>query len=194
MNCTIESEFPWRECVSAVPGVELSVRLPPLLAIVLSRARSRQEIPTAVRELHDQLGPIRYELYEFDQMVRTEPDQVKLENKARYIQESFATIVPDSRENLGQRNLVRIWHLLKSIQKAYGIAINPTLLNAEELRSLMASASAAVVEDRSIVDRTMSARVFSDLLRTDSVVQLLKRHFSELELKALEKTFKTGQT
>ncbi len=184
--------IPWQECVSAVPGVELSVRLPPLLAIVLTRAQSRQDVPSVVRELHDQLGPIRYELYEFDQMVRTEPDQVKLEQKATYIQESFATIVPDSREDVGRRNLVRIWSLLKPITKAYGIAINPTLLNPEELRSLIASAHEAVVENNSIVDRTMSGRAFSELLRTDSVVQILKRHFDESELKALEKTYRGG--
>ena len=184
---------PWRECVSAVPGVELSVRLPPLLAIVLTRAQSRQDIPEVVRELHDQLGPIRNELYVFDQMVRTEPDQVKLERKTTYIQESFTAIVPDSRENTARRTLVRIWSLLKPVTKAYGIAINPTLLNPEELRSFIASAHEAVVENTSIVDRTMSGRAFSDLLRTDSLVQLLKRHFDQSELNALEKTYRADK-
>lgn len=185
--------IPWRECVSSVPGVDLSVRLPPLLAIVLTRAQSRQDIPSIVRELHDQLGSIRSELYEFDQMVRTETDQVRLEKKTTKIQESFAAIVPESRENIGMRTLARIWSLSKPLTLAYAIAIEPTLLNPESLRDLIASAYEAVVENSSIVDRTMSGRAFSELLRTDSVVKLLKKHFDDSELNALEKTYRDKQ-
>ncbi len=106
-------KIPWRESVSAVPGVEYSFHLPPLLAIVLGRAKSRQDVPSVVRELHDQLGPVRHELYEFDQMVRSETDQVQLERKTIAIQESFAAIVPDSRENTFTAN--RVMSMFKGI-------------------------------------------------------------------------------
>ncbi len=124
---------PWQQCVSNVPGVEYSIDLPPLLAIVLSRAASRERIPEVIKELHDELGPVRYELHEFDNLVRTETSQVALESKTARIQEAFMAIVPASRHQYARRTLARVWKLTRPLAKAYGLAINPTSLESRAL-------------------------------------------------------------
>jgi hypothetical protein len=184
-------KLPWDQYVSSVPGVELSIQLPPLLAVVLTRAKKRGDIPDVVRALHDELGPVRYELIEFDHMVRSSSEQVALENKTKRIQESFAAIVPESRLDTGRNTIARMWSLVRPLRQTYNIAINPISIDAEKLQELVESCQSAVMQDASLADRTTSARTFTKLVRTESMLSLLKRHFTTPELAAMEKTFAT---
>jgi hypothetical protein len=123
-------------------------------------------------------------------MVQTETDQVRLEQQATQIQEAFSAVFPASRDSGGLRLLARVWALARPLSRAYGIAVNPVALDPDKLREFIESARQAATHDPSLVDRTMSSRTFASLLRTESVTSLVKKHFSEAEQAALEKTYR----
>lgn len=182
-------KIPWRECVASIPGVEYAIELPPLLAIVLDRAKTRESIPDVLRELHGELGPVRHELYEFDRLVHAELDQAALERKVVRIKEAFIAIVPETRADEVLRTLARCWSLGQTIAKAYPRAIASAAIDSGQIAQLLSEASEVVYNHSgNLVDRTLSSRKFAGLLRTNSIHKLVRRHFSEAEISALERS------
>jgi hypothetical protein len=172
----------------AVPTLGLNIHVPPLLAIVLHRASNRNDLPAATVELRSELDRVRAELCEFDHMVRTEESQQHLEKKCREIEEAFAAIVADSRLDRGARTLGKIWSLNRPVRSAYNIATNPTALSPEALSKLMSEIQSAVTQNLSLVDRTITSAMFSRLLRTDNNRKLLAKHFTDSEIKSLDRS------
>ena len=174
-----------QEHVKSAPGLGYSVRIPPLLAVVLDRAATRAALPRAITELRGELDRVRAELCEFDEMIRSNESQTALERKCVHIHESFAAVVPESRLELGARMLARTWSLIKPIRSAYNIAVNPVALSPSQLEKLASDVKAAVIENASLVDRTVTAATFSRLLRAANFRALIARHFSDREMSAL---------
>jgi hypothetical protein len=177
----------WAKQVSELPSFDLQIPIPPLVAVVLDRAGNRQAIPAAIEELRDQLMDVRGELCEFDHLTRNIRKQTDAEKFSKKILESFAAVVPESRLDRGFKPLARIWNLLTPIRTAYSIVANPSELNPENIERALKQAKEAVKGDTSLVDRTHTAATFAKLLRTDTVYQLLGRHFSPTELRLLQK-------
>jgi hypothetical protein len=47
-----------------------------------------------------------------------------------------------------------------------------------------------LIESRSLVDRTVTARTFAGLLNTEAVQSLVKHHLSEAEIAAIERSIR----
>jgi hypothetical protein len=182
-------EVPWKACVASVPGAQFNIEVPPLLSVVLDRAASRTEIPDVIRALHDELGPVRYELFEFNQLIHSKCSQAELERKAARIKEAFIAIVPEAKADVGQRALAKCWELAKVLAKGYATAIHPVAIDGAKVVALLDEASQVVMNNTGrLVDRTMSSRKFARLLRTKSVHSIIRKHFTEAEIRTLEKT------
>jgi len=54
----------------------------------------------------------------------------------------------------------------------------------------LAPSAGLVIEDQAVVDRTVTARTFADLVQVEAVQSLVKHHFSASEIDAIEKTMK----
>lgn len=156
---------------------------------MLDRAASRTEIPDVIRALHDELGPVRYELFEFNQLIHSKCSQAELERKAARIKEAFIAIVPEAKADVGQRALAKCWELAKVLAKGYATAIHPVAIDGAKVVALLDEASQVVMNNTGrLVDRTMSSRKFARLLRTKSVHSIIRKHFTEAEIRTLEKT------
>jgi hypothetical protein len=179
-------DLSWREHTSRIPKLDVSVHLPPFLAIVLDRAGNREEIPDAIRTLRAELQFVRYELSEFNALLRHDDvNQAAAERRAQSILAAFDAIVPASRLDRGWRPLAAVWSLVKPLRTAYSAVSEPWLLDVDQLEVMLREANEAVVRNSSIVDETLTSRTFSDLLRTDQLRHLIGRHFGEDEMRRL---------
>ena len=182
-------KVPWHKCVKSVIGAEFNIELPPLLAIVLDRSKARDDIPISILELHDELGPVRYELFEFNKLMQGDFSQAELERKVARINEAFIAIVPKAKVDAGRRAFAQCWETSKIIAKGFATAIQPVAVDGEKVLTLLEEASEVVMNNTGhLVDRTVSSRKFSQLLRTKSIHGLIRRHFTDAEIRMLEKT------
>jgi hypothetical protein len=168
----------WRAVVESVPDVELSVALPPLVAIVLDRASSRDNIPEAIRSLREELAPVRTEMLRFSDVVRSATGQREIETRSHDIKASFDAIVPASR---------RPRTVVLPLLKLYRAIRSP-------LDSLISHLNPAYQPDdpRVLASRTVTGRTFSRLLATDSMYSLAKAFFTPTEIRNLERTFRAS--
>jgi hypothetical protein len=163
----------WQRALEVVPDIDAAVQLPPLLAIVLDRAPNRSAIPRAIRELRDELASVRVEMLGLSDLVQGARSQKEIERKCKSVQESFAAALPASR-----RPPVSF---LLPLLKLYKASRSPL----DEVIKLLNPAY--VPEDpRIIANRTVTGRVFSHLLATDSMHSLVTHFFSPQEIRALE--------
>ena len=165
----------WKEAVAAVPEIDVAVPLPPLLAVVLDRAQSRETIPTAIRELRDELSPIRTEMLRFSEMVRGARRQKEIENDSRAIKASFEAVVRASRQQHGiiLLPLLKLYKAMKSPLDLLINALNPAYTPKDP---------------QWIANRTVTGRTFSKLLATDSMHSLVSNFFSDAEIRNLERS------
>ena len=87
----------WNSSEFIPPTIESSIRLPPLLSIVLSRASSRDAIPEAIIEIRGETAQVRNEILGFNAMISGAYNQVELENECKRITQSFESIFKSSR-------------------------------------------------------------------------------------------------
>lgn len=165
----------WAEAVEVVPSVGLSVKLPPILAIVLDRASRRSEIPDAITELREEVAPVRTELVGFNELVTGALDQRELESRCRAIKESFQAVVPASRFEAPSvvLPLLKLYRAVRTPLDWLISALNPAYRPEDP---------------RIIANRTVTGRIFRELLRTDSMHSSLTHFFSESELRSLDRS------
>ena len=112
-----------------------------------------------------------------------------LEHKVARIKEAFIAIVPEARADVVRRTLARSWQLGKTVAKGFATAISPAAIDGARITQLLAEASEVVYNNSgTLVDRTVSSRKFSSLLRTNSIHVLLARHLTKAEISALERS------
>lgn len=162
----------WDAALGLVPDFDFSVSLPPLLAIVLDRAASRDDIPAQIRTLRAELAPVRRELHSLSQLLEGALDQRAIEERCKDVAQSFGAIVAASR--------LRDASLLLPLLKLFKAAKSP-------LDSVISALNPQYqpTDPRILADRTITGRTFARLLRTDSVAAMLKHHFTEAERRAL---------
>ena len=164
----------WAAAVSSVPDVEVKVDLPPLLAIILDRAPTRDSIPQAIAELRAELEPVRLEMRGFGEIVKGALTQREVERRCRSIQASFDAVLKVSREERGS--------VLLSLAKIYRAGVKKPLDTVIELLNPNYVPS----DPRILVNRTQTARLFSKLLATDSMHSLVSHVFTPSELRNLQ--------
>ena len=166
-------EKDWRAAMASVPDMEAVVPLPPLLAVALTRASNRSTIPAAINEMREELAPVRAELLGLAELVQSARKQVEIEQKCADVQRSFEAVLAASRYPEPS--------LLLPLLKLYKAAKSPLdtlikMLNPEYIPR----------DPRQIANRTVTGRMFSKLLQTDSMHSLVTHFFTAAEIEALE--------
>lgn len=179
---------PWMEIAQATPPLHVDIKLPPLLAIVLSRAMFREQIPDVLRELRDELQKVREELNYLNAFLDRPMSQADILAQVEKVNESFDAIVPEARLTKAARRRRRIASVYRGIlpvKQLYSIAVNPLSVDHEKFQELCGAARDAVAKDRRIVSRSVSAASFSELLRVGSIRDMVTSHFKDVELRLL---------
>ena len=163
----------WTENDFIPPSIEFDIHLPPLLSIVLTRASSRDSIPEAIESLREELNPIRIELLDFNNMITGSYNQVELENKCKIITQSFEAIFSASRYQ-GSTVIYPLLKLYKTMKKP--------------LDELMKKFNPNFVPEdpRTVANRTLTGKMLSNLLITDSMHSLVSHYFTKAEIRNLE--------
>ncbi|MBU6427599.1 MAG: hypothetical protein KGR26_01180 [Cyanobacteria bacterium REEB65] len=163
----------WDKAVGAVPQIEMTLSLPPLLGITLDRASSRENIPGAIAELRQELAASRQELSGFESVLRSARSQVEVERNVRYFSESLDSAFKASRKRHPSM-IFTVLSLIKVLRSPFQMIMNtfnPEFRDTDPL---------------SLVNRTVTAKTFSGLADTDSMHSLLTNFFTASEIRNLE--------
>jgi len=166
-------ETQWEQRMSVVPDIDVTIPLPPLAAIVLTRAKTRDDIPRAIVEVREELAPVRREMLRLSEVVQGAGRQKDIEAQIQEAQNSFAAALPASR-----RPPVSF---LFSLLKLYKAARTPLDALIKVLNP-----SYSPEDPRIIANRTVTGRIFSKLLNTDSMHSLVSYFFTDAEKKNLQ--------
>lgn len=179
----------WDKAVGDVPPVVCAFSLPPLLAIVLDRMDRREDLIPTIAALREELEPVRRELRELNAIV-TKPESVgEIHRRVKYITESFEAIMPEaalSEAQRFQRRFAVVHGLVRPLVKFMAGFVMKTGLTYDDVIGYARSAPDLVLESRSVVDRTVTAKTFSGLVRTEAIQSLVKHHFTTSEIDAIE--------
>jgi len=172
------------EVAQAGPQLRVELKLPPLLAIVLNRANCRSDVPAVLKELREEMAPIREDLVYLNRMIDACLDQSEIYAQTKRISESFDAIVAESLltpVELRWRRIISVFNLIKPVKQIYAIAADPLAADHEKFVEVFQSAKAAVQQDSRIVSRSVAASKFSELLRVGSVRDMVTSHFTNEE-------------
>jgi hypothetical protein len=175
---------PWMEVAQAGPQLRVELKLPPFLAIVLNRANFRSDIPTILRELREELIPVRKDLVRLNQMIDSCLKQSEIYAQSQKISQSFDAIVAESLltpVELRYRRIISIFNLIRPVRQIYSIAADPLSADPEKFIKSFQVAKEAVEKNRRIVSRSVAASKFSELLRTGSIRDMVTSHFTTEE-------------
>ncbi|MGB5235877.1 MAG: hypothetical protein WBN85_11985 [Candidatus Macondimonas sp.] len=179
---------PWVEIAQATPPLHIGAKLPPLIAIVLSRAASRERIPEVLRELREELSKVRADLNRMNALLDSTMSQADIQAHVRRVNESFDAIVPEAlltRTERRWRRLASVFRLIRPVHQLYSIAVDPLAVDHEKLKELFKDMHSAVAANSRIVSRSVSASAFSELLRVNSVRKTVLTHFTDAEVRLL---------
>ena len=184
----------WDKAVGDIPPVVCSFALPPLLAIVLHRLNNRADLKNVILELRVELASVRSELRSFNSIPTLSTLNSEIESRVKRITESFDAIVPESRLSNAQRWQRKIFSLQRLAKPLIKFAAGFVLRNGATMDDVLKFADSVpglAVDSDAIVDRTVTARAFVDLVSTESLQALVKHHFSQAELLAVERSIGT---
>ncbi len=178
-------ERPWMEIAQMEPALFIDVKLPPLIAIVLNRAQHREKIPEVLKDLREELAPVREDLKRVNLLLDSSISQADLNAQVRSINESFDAIVPEALltdAERRRRRITTVFRLAKPIWQIYSLAVNLLAADPDKLIQIVKNIGEAVPQNQKIVARSVTAAKFSELLRVDSARGLVTSHFSPQEI------------
>ncbi|HIC8797378.1 TPA: hypothetical protein ACW72Z_000292 [Aeromonas veronii] len=181
---------PWYDFAQSAPSLHLDLKLPPLLAIVLSRAPWREKIPEVLKDLREELNQLRSELNRLNKMIDTCMPQAEIISQTQKVNESFDAIVPESlltTAELRWRRVVSIFNFIRPIQQLYSIAADPLSAEPDKFFELVQSAKNIVAKDTRIVSRSIPAAKMAELLKIGNIRESILTHFTEQEVKLIAK-------
>lgn len=181
---------PWHEVAQSVPALHLDLKLPPLLAIVLSRAPWREQIPEVLKELREELGKLRSELNSLNMMIDACMSQADIIAQTQRVNESFDAIVPEALltpAKLRWRRIVSVFNFVRPVRQLYSIAADPLSADPDKFFELVQSARNVVAKDSRIVSRSIPAAKMAELLKVGNIRESITTHFSEQEVQLIAK-------
>jgi hypothetical protein len=157
------------KAIDQVPIIDESIKFPPLLAIILTRAQNRNKIPEAIHELRDEIEKVRHEMLTFSNMIKNGKDQATIEKYSKAIQSSFDSTFAASRYGGPDliAPLIKLYSGIKNPFDTYLSLIN----DAYKLET-----------PKQLATRTTTGKMFSKLLKTESVFHLAEKHFTQTEI------------
>jgi hypothetical protein len=168
----------WEQTLDVVPDIDSAIPMPPMISIVLDRSADRAGIPEAIAGLRAELSAVRTEMLGLSDMVQGALSQKEIEQKCREVQQSFEAALPASR-----RPPVS---LLLPILKAYRAVRSPL----DELIKVL-NPNFVPGDPRLLANRTVTGRLFSRLLATDSMHSMATHFFYPDEIAAIEHSLST---
>jgi len=181
---------PWINVAQSEPALFVDVRLPPLVAIVLSRAPSRENIPSVLTELREELTSVRVDLNRLNRKLDSTATQADINALVRSVNESFDAIVPEAlltNAERRKRRITSVFNFFTPMKQLYSIAVDPLSADPEKFIELFNLTHSVVLKNSRIVSRSVTAAKFSELLRVESVRGMVTTHFTKKEIKLLEK-------
>lgn len=179
----------WAKSTGDIPPVVCTFSLPPLLAVVLDRTSNRADLLATIRDLREELSPVRRELRELNDLV-TKPVAIgEIERKVSYVTESFEAIIPESglsTANRIQRRIAQVQGLARPIIKFMAGFVMKTGPSFEDIMGVARDVPDLVIESRSVVDRTVTAQTFAGLIQVEAIQSLVRHHFTSAEIDAIE--------
>ena len=172
---------PWSVHMSERPQMSLSITLPPLLAVVLSRSINRDSIPEAITQLRAELSPVRSELQEFNKLINSARSEAELSSTIDQLNASFEAIVPAALETnfeRRQRTLAEIFTLGGIIQPPIEFLLrllNPNYQPGPNIQRL--------------VNKTIVSRTFAKLLNMELIEPLCREFFTAAELRNIHRSY-----
>jgi hypothetical protein len=172
----------WEEATSVVPDIDFSIRLPPLVSIVLDRSSSRDSIPQTIRDLREELAPVRTEMLGLAESLRGPYNQRQVESRCRDVKASFEAVMPASRKPQTP--------FLLTLLQLYSAVKSPLDLVIKHLNP-----DYKPHDPRVLANRTVTGQKFTPLLaKTDSMYALLTHFFTEAEIRAMEASMRSQGT
>ncbi len=170
----------WGSASQLVPDIDYSMRLPPLLSIVLTRAKRRNDIPQVILELREELIPVRIEFDRFSNLVKSSFNEREIEDYCKRIQNSFDATFTASRESNSKvlLPLLKLYRGFKNPLESIIKVLNPSF---------------ELSDPHLLANRTNTGKTFSKLLKTDSMHSLLTYFFTKAELNSLDMDYKQTQ-
>ncbi len=162
----------WNDAVTRGPSVRSVIPLPPLVAIVLDRSNSRASIPETIVALREELQPVRNEMAQFEGMLRGGLPQKEIEDRLRFIEESFEATFKASRHP--KTVLLPLLKLYKNVRSPLDTIIK--YINPDYQPS----------NPRFVASRTATGRAFMGLLDTDSMHTLVSHFLSLSEVRNIQ--------
>jgi len=181
---------PWMEVAQSTPVLHAELKLPPLLAIVLSRSPHRENIPAIIAELYEELKSTRHELNLMNEMLDKTMSQAEIVAQTKKINESFDAIVAESLLTSSERKkrvIASVFNFIKPVRQLYSIAADPLSVDQDKFHKLFEDTSNAIAKDTRIVSRNVPAAKVAELLRIDSVREIILTNFTDSEVRLLEK-------
>lgn len=181
----------WKRATANIPPVVCSFSIPPLLAIVLDQANSRQDIPAIITGLRSELTEVRKELIELNSIATSAAGQAEIEALVKRVEQSFSAILPESRLTQPEKLARRFFRAQSVIRPIVQLATGFFLNNGNSIADIPGIAQQAAetfVQTEKIVERTITASKFAPMVKTESIQQLVKHHFSEVEILAIEQS------
>lgn len=179
---------PWMELAQETPPIHVELKLPPLLAILLNRAPTRETIPDALRDLREELRPARAELNQLNEMLESSLTQADLHDQCLSAMRSFDAVVPEAlltSKQRWKRRIASVYRSLRPLHQLYSIAVDPLAVDSDQFRELFETTKSAVAQNSRIVARSVAAAGLAELLKTESVRSIVKGCFSESEIDLL---------
>ncbi len=179
----------WNKAIGDLPPVHCTFSMPPLLSIVLDRMSSRNKLLETLISLRDELAPVRAELIELNQIVTSSANIGEIVKRTQHITQSFDAIISESmmsRSQKIQRRFAVVQGLVRPIINFMAGFVMKTGTSYEDIIASGDNLQSKVLESRSIIDRTVTAKMFSHLVNIESLQNLVKFHFSNSEINAIE--------
>ncbi|MBZ9884714.1 hypothetical protein LB535_20410 [Mesorhizobium sp. CA10] len=186
----------WDKSTGGLPPVVCTFNLPPLLAITLNQMTSRQDLKDAVMSLRAELAPVRKELLEFNEIVTQSTSNAEIEARVASISASFDAILPESRLSGAQRfqrRIVSVQRLVRPLVKFAAGFFTQTGGSWSDAMSAVGGVEQLLMESDAIVQRTVTAKTFSGLVRTEAIQSLVQTHLTNSEISAIEQSIRRSR-
>ncbi len=186
----------WKQAVGDLPPIICTFALPPLLAIVLDRLNNREDLKSVIADLREETKAARAELLHFNDLVTSSRSQPEIEAQIKRIDQSFDAIIPESRLSGAQRfqRQVGVIHrLVRPLVKFMAAFATNTGVPYDDIVRYAGGVEKLVLETSSVVDRTVTAKTFAGLVKTESIQSLVQHHFWPSEIAAIERSLSARQ-
>lgn len=182
----------WDAATQGLPAIVCAVNPPPLLAIVMHRMKRREDLLDVLRELRAELAPVRAELQQLNAVLTSARSQRDIEMLSKRWDESFASIVAESRLSDSERfrRRVGIVHQLGKaiLRPMVALFTGRTGMTLSALQQHTGPIEELVKATDILADRTVTAATFSKLLQTEALQDSMKRIFYSSELASIDRS------